>query len=198
MNSIAAANGALIVGPGDRGRELAFLTIEKGKETVQRRAEFKQIVLGKWVKGSPAAKPILESSAANNGGAKTAGASPALTNRFIGNGSCKLCHEQIYSKWQETKHAHALETLVAKQEDQNQKCLACHTTGFGQLTGYGKALDGVDLGGVGCEVCHGAGEYHVTTGNRNTVSPQETLCQNCHTTETSPKFVYGDYVKRVH
>lgn len=200
MNSITAANGALIVGPGDRGREVAFLTIEKGKEAAQRRAEFKPIILGKWVKDSPAAKPFLESANPRREPVKPAAAtaSVAPANRYIGNGSCKLCHEQIYDKWQESKHAHAFETLAAKKENKNQACLTCHTTGFGQTTGFGNALEGVDLGSVGCEACHGTGEYHVTSGNRNTTVPNEALCKTCHDSQNSPKFIFGEYVKRVH
>jgi hypothetical protein len=209
MSSVTATNGALIVGPGDRGRELGFLTIEKGKDVKQRRAEFKSIALGKWVKDSPAAKALMESSNHLGEPAKstpTPTPTPTLTptptvastNRYIGNGSCKLCHEQIFDKWQDTKHAHAFETLVAKKEDKNQKCLSCHTTGFGQATGFGNALDGVNLKGVGCEGCHGTGEYHVTSGNRNTVAPTEALCKSCHDAANSPKFVFEEYVKRVH
>ena len=199
MSSITAANEALIVGPGDRGREVAFLTIEKKKEAAQRRAEFKPIILGKWVKDSPAAMSLLGSSKPPSEPPKTSGAAAAAsTNRYIGNGSCKLCHEQIYDKWQETKHAHALETLAAKKEDKNKKCLTCHTTGFTRPTGFGNAIEGVELGSVGCEACHGTGEYHVTSGNRNTVVPNEALCKSCHDTANSPKFVFEEYVKKVH
>ncbi len=198
MSSITAANGALIVGPGDRGRELAFLTIEKGKDATQRRAEFKPIILGKWVKDSPAAKPLFGSANPRNEAAKSSATPVAPTNRYIGNGSCKLCHEQIYEKWQATKHAHALKTLAEKKEDKNQKCLTCHTTGFARPTGFGNTLEGVELGSVGCEACHGTGEYHVTSGNRNTVVPNEALCKTCHDTANSPKFVFEEYVKKVH
>jgi len=198
MSSITAANGALIVGPGDRGRELAFLKIEKSKDAAQRRAEFKTIILGKWVKDSPAAKLLLGSANPRNEAATSSAAPVASTNRYIGNGSCKLCHEQIYDKWQETKHAHALETLAAKKEDKNAKCLACHTTGFARPTGFGNAIEGVELGSVGCEACHGTGEYHVTSGNRNTVVSNEALCKSCHDAANSPKFIFVEYVKRVH
>jgi predicted CXXCH cytochrome family protein len=198
MNAITAPNGALIVGPGDRGRELALLTIEKDKAAKERKAEFKQIVLGKWVKPSLAAKPLLENPKPSNSSAKTSSPLPATANQYIGNGSCKLCHEEIYGKWAATKHAQALGTLASKKEDRNHLCLPCHTTGFGQPTGFGKALEGVDLGNVGCEACHGSGEYHVTTGNRNLVVSNEALCKSCHTAEWSPKFVYDEYAKRVH
>jgi hypothetical protein len=204
MNSVSSSAGALIVGPGDRGRELALLTIEKSKEVKQRKAEFKQIILGKWVKASEAAKPIAEppKPKPSNGNAKVSGTSATspvtAQNRFIGDGSCKLCHEEIYEKWANTKHAHALETLVAKKEDQNKLCLPCHVTGYEQATGFGNTLDGVNLGKVSCEACHGSGEYHVTSGNRNAVLPNEALCRSCHTAEWSPKFVYEEYKNRVH
>ena len=199
MPSTTAANGSLIAGPGDRGRELGLVTIEKGKNAKERRASFAQIALGAWVKDSPAAKPFLEMSRHTiNTGAMNPAPAQNGVNRFVGNGSCKLCHEEIYTKWAQTLHAKALQTLIAKQEDQNPKCLACHTTGYGQEGGYGKSLEGAELGSVGCEVCHGRAEVHLTTEQSTLAVIIEATCRACHTAETSPKFVFAEFVKHVH
>ena len=197
MKAVSNENGVLIAGPGDRGRELGFLAIDKGKDAQRRSSTFASVVVGKWVNESPAAKPFLEKARPQPSPAATK-APPVLGTRFIGTGSCKLCHEQIFNRWRDSKHAHAFETLVAKKEQQNEKCVACHTTGYGQPNGYGKAMEGVELAAVGCEACHGPGEYHVSTGNHNNLAVTETVCRACHTTEMSPKFVFAEYAKKVH
>lgn len=199
MASASAANNALLVGPGDRGRELGLVAIEKSAERNARRADFKAVILGNWVKESPAAKAIIESSRpSSNGGAAKPSGTNHVESRFVGNGSCRLCHEEIYNNWQATLHAKALHTLEGKKENSNPKCLACHTTGYGQASGYGNALEGAELGGVGCEACHGRAETHLLKDDAKLTAISEATCRACHTTEASPKFVFAEYVKRVH
>ena len=88
---------------------------------------------------------------------------------------CKGCHKSQYKSWRQTGHAKAFESLEAgvKAEakekagldpDQDytadEKCVACHVTGYGQEGGYEVADPSKFLVGVGCESCHGPGKKY--------------------------------------
>lgn len=134
---------------------------------------------------------------------------PAVDPTFIGGSKCKLCHRgerngNIWETWLETKHAKSMESLVAKGEDKNPECLACHTTGYGTPSGYDAMADlqtAEALGSVSCEACHGAGseykskkimedrEAAIAAGM---VIPNEATCTKCHN-EKSPTFKGFNY-----
>jgi hypothetical protein len=83
--------------------------------------------------------------------------------------------------------------------------VVCHTTGFERTPG-GDFIAGVDgfetpestpeLGGVGCEACHGPGSRHVEVpGDRAAAwrtgfrpRPGLTTCLQCHDADNSPAF----------
>jgi hypothetical protein len=208
--------GAIVVGPGDRGREVGLITLEKTKKDGARTATFNQIILDHRIPDSPQAAPIQErflkrsqSSVTPPPGGNFEPVQPqaqpqnglaANANMFVGSEVCKLCHEDIYKKWHDTKHAHALETLVTKGQSQNPECLRCHTVGFGEQTGYDMKSNQPYLAGVGCEMCHGRAGDHVRADDQtnNFAKTSEATCSRCHNQETSPKFVYAEYVTRVH
>ena len=68
---------------------------------------------------------------------------------YVGNSSCKMCHNKEskgaqFAKWESSRHANSFETLksdkaisIAKDKGINvdawkaSECLQCHTTGFG-------------------------------------------------------------------
>lgn len=203
-------NGAIIVGPGDRGREVGVITLEK--KAGVRTGKFTQIILDNNVPDSPKAVPIQERMLKRSQSAVTPPApAPAhddhdhavngyTENPYVGNEVCRLCHEDIYNKWRESKHAHALETLVTKKQSTNSECLRCHTVGFGEQTGFTLQEKQPYLVGVGCEMCHGRAGYHVRADDQtdNFVQVNEATCVKCHDKANSPKFVYAEYVKRVH
>jgi hypothetical protein len=204
-----AEGSALIVGPGDRGREVGLITLEKKAGT--RTGKFAPIILGDQIPDSPKAAPIQERFLKRSQSAVTPQAEPAhdghdhatnghAENTYVGSEVCRLCHEDIYNKWRETKHAHALETLVTKKQAANPECLRCHTVGFSEPTGYLYKENQPYLAGVGCEMCHGRAGYHVRADDQtdNFAKTSEATCVKCHNKENSPKFVYADYVKRVH
>jgi hypothetical protein len=74
-------------------------------------------------------------------------------------------------------------------------CLECHTTGFG-AGGYKAPDDILDLGGVQCEACHGAGSLYSLSsimtnpelsGQAGLVMPDSVTCTRCHNAK-SPTF----------
>ena len=137
--------------------------------------------------------------------AATAGAKPAVvtakaqTHAYAGVAKCKLCHLPYFKAWTATPHAKAFAVLDStKKENQDPKCVKCHTTGFGK-GGYtiGKSL--VDFKGVQCEVCHGPGADYMKVMKdpakakaAGLIAPTQDVCVGCHSKE-SPNFKGFDY-----
>ncbi|MFZ5433364.1 MAG: multiheme c-type cytochrome [Calditrichota bacterium] len=140
-------------------------------------------------------------------------AEAAKTPAFVGSKSCKACHMgekkgKMWEIWMESTHAKSMASLNAeKGETKDPKCLKCHTTGYGEATGYG--YEGMDeaaaspegLGAVGCESCHGPGsEYKAMKVMKDRDAavaagmwiPTEATCKKCHN-EESPTFKGFNY-----
>lgn len=132
---------------------------------------------------------------------------------YVGAKKCKGCHTgakkgNVFSKWQAFKHAKAFETLKAKGQEKNPRCLSCHTTGFNE-GGY-KLGDpnAAKFEGVQCEACHGAGSLYMKVNHmkdmgdaieKGLILPMESLCIKCHN-KTCPDFKgfkYASYIKQI-
>lgn len=131
---------------------------------------------------------------------------PAMAQKMVGAGKCKICHakEDVgnqYGKWAASKHASAFKVLPSSEQS-NPKCLICHTTGGGVKNEEG----------VSCEACHGPGEkykakeVHATdraaalaAGMVDTKAQGEAVCKKCHVPERdgnkNPNFKGFDYKK---
>jgi hypothetical protein len=113
---------------------------------------------------------------------------------YVGAGKCKVCHLETHNSWKSTVHARALFALSA-EEAQDSTCLRCHTTGFGD-GGYGADGNLIDLKGVQCEACHGAGSLYSRSSvmrepalsrELRLVAVDSTGCTTCHN-DKSPTF----------
>ena len=85
-------------------------------------------------------------------------ATPPADQEFIGTKKCSSCHFDQFLKWKQTKHASSFKLLPEKYQE-DEKCLKCHTTGFGKPGGYKTSAD-TDLQNTSCEACHGPGSKH--------------------------------------
>jgi hypothetical protein len=112
-----------------------------------------------------------------------------------GRTACRRCHLAEFRSWERTPHANALETLPEESRGA-ANCVKCHTTGFGQPTGFTSMADTPQLANVGCEACHGPGslykdqevmESRETSVAAGLVIPNEATCTGCHNSE-SPTF----------
>ena len=106
------------------------------------------------------------------------------TLAYVGSNQCKTCHQKQYKSWKKGKKFNALATLLPgnaieiKQKydldpqtdySRDERCLKCHTTGFGHEGGYAipnaadeKAARKMrKLANVGCESCHGPGSQYI-------------------------------------
>lgn len=159
------------------------------------------------------------------------------TYSYVGSKNCKKCHLQVYKSWEKTKMGMAFDILkpgqfaeakkkfnidVDKDYTTDEKCLKCHTTGYGQAGGYAipdpndkKAVrKAKKLRGVGCESCHGPGSAYTKIFKEIMKSKRsykvdelyaaglqkidKSTCLTCHN-EESPTIAAGDsfdYEKR--
>jgi hypothetical protein len=137
--------------------------------------------------------------------------------QFLGSEVCSECHSTAASIWEDTPHAHALESLVHPGERSDvarhfdPECISCHVTGwnsqkhFPYTSGY-LSLEGTSaMHGVGCENCHGPGSAHVAAEYgeveaddarleklrgemRLPLAAAEKKCMECHDLDNSPDF----------
>jgi hypothetical protein len=137
--------------------------------------------------------------------------------KYAGSESCEECHSYEYEKWEGSKHAHALESLVNPGERSevprhfDPECVSCHVVGWNPqqhypyATGYWSREKTPKLEHVGCETCHGPGAEHVaaeqgkaqlTTAEldalrvavRLPLEQAERKCMECHDLDNSPEF----------
>ena len=119
---------------------------------------------------------------------------------YVGSEACAPCHGNLVRAWKAGPHGRALETLHGQGDGDTPACLACHTTAYGELTGFRHAESTPQLAGVGCESCHGPGGDHVNaakgqfaatlyglTSDCPTCRP-EAFCGTCHDAENDPDF----------
>ncbi len=152
----------------------------------------------------------------------------AQEHEFIGTKNCKKCHIKEWRSWDKTKMSKAYDILLpgeraeAKTEHgldpdkdytKDEKCLRCHTTGYGKPGGFVSLEKTPELVGIGCEVCHGAGgtytredlmsnenkEYAradvVAAGMIHPIGAE--VCESCHNSDnpTAPDEPF-DFAKR--
>ena len=86
-------------------------------------------------------------------------AKPPVGQSYIGANECAACHFEQYQVWKTTPHAKAFLILPAKYQT-DSSCLKCHTTGFGEPTGFKSVQQTRGLAGNTCENCHGPGSEH--------------------------------------
>lgn len=151
------------------------------------------------------------------------GAEKGKVFKYVGVKKCKVCHKQEkygnqYSRWLESKHSKAYETLASEEakkiakekgiEDpqKNGDCLKCHVTAFNVSQDLKMETFTLEEG-VSCEACHGPGsEYKklnvmkkLTAGEIEPASvglqePNEENCKGCHN-EESPTYKEFDFEK---
>ena len=118
---------------------------------------------------------------------------------YVGSEACAPCHTELFEQWKSSGHGKALLTLQAAGREDEQECLGCHTTAYGELSGY-RGSNTPSLAGVGCESCHGPGADHVALGKDATAASvyglvsgcescrPEPGCRTCHDGDNDPDF----------
>ena len=116
---------------------------------------------------------------------------------------CRSCHNDLYSAWAKTPHAHAIESLTKKNEHRNPECILCHTTYY--LTGGFISLEKTpEYAGIQCAQCHGRMEGHIEfhsgTFQKGDAPPfaNQDICLHCHTPDLDDDFDFERDKKLVH
>ena len=111
--------------------------------------------------------------------------------------SCVACHQAIYKNWQQTKHAHAIDSLKRTHKHSDPECLACHVTGMHKPGGFISLKQTPQMINVQCEACHGPGREHANYPIATQLKNGFQYCIKCHSKENSPNFDVSKYWKRI-
>ena len=70
---------------------------------------------------------------------RKAAAPPAPTEAgrpyYVGDAKCVSCHKTAFAFWKKTVHAGAWKTLVQGAKQDDDRCVGCHVTGYGEVGG---------------------------------------------------------------
>lgn len=117
---------------------------------------------------------------------------------YVGSSTCGICHKKIHEHWSKTAHGVSYNTLVHVGHQYDPECIKCHTTGYGNVSGFLNYEENQNLINVGCESCHGAGNIHIKNVNETSYGlTDENICETCHDSEHSPGFQRNEYWRRI-
>lgn len=114
---------------------------------------------------------------------------------YVGSDKCAACHQQEYDRFKaHSRKAQSFKNIVLMKkgltQDEFDRCLECHTTGFGKPGGFRSEQETPNLKEAGCEVCHGPGSLHIQSSDpkdiKKDISPL--VCAGCHNAERVESF----------
>ena len=117
---------------------------------------------------------------------------------YAGSGPCLNCHSEEFTRWSLTPHAAAFRPLITREQVENPECLGCHTTGFGEVGGYGEPTTANvrKFKAVQCEACHGPMRGHPQDSAVHGQPVTVARCVACHDAANSPEFDFAPYLRR--
>ncbi|MDO4550238.1 MAG: multiheme c-type cytochrome [Planctomycetia bacterium] len=208
---------------GEKGTHLITLGIYRDNEHPVR---YQRVALDSRYKPSPKFMDLmaLYQEQLKHSGLKGLGIRP-LPNPYttshgdyVGSARCESCHEEVYIKWQKSRHGKAWRPLrdAVPARTSDPECVVCHVVGWNiehmipYQTGYLNEKDTPHLRNVGCETCHGPGSKHIAAELGNNTAEQEqyreaarislenakkNICVTCHDLDNSPNFDFELYWK---
>jgi hypothetical protein len=118
-------------------------------------------------------------------GVRTSAVTPEGST-YVGSAKCRKCHAKELRQWKKTPHAEAFEILTAVGKEADPECVKCHSTGYGEDTGFVDHATTPELAGVGCEMCHGESSEHILVNKKDVEQGKATIampagpCVKCH------------------
>lgn len=201
------AGGGLLVHAGDRGRGIVKLTLSRAGGKVAAENYETMLVGG----NDPDDKLTQEKIDTYRKRLDEVKLVDSLKNKrkvdsklggYAGSDACKQCHSAAYEVWKNSKHAHAAESLAAKNALGDPECIKCHVTGWhfdppaGELTTYRGDGPAGKFAFVSCESCHGPALKHTT--QPLIIKPvRDVTCEKCHDHDNSPNFDRKKYWPKI-
>jgi hypothetical protein len=106
---------------------------------------------------------------------------------FVGRAVCATCHAAIDAAFSLQAHGknfhHTPPTGMDLINGFGGACAPCHTTGFGEPSGWQSSATTPQLDSIGCEECHGPGSKHAAKPAKDNIvlTPvSENTCWDCH------------------
>ena len=202
-DAVTYQNNTLIVTAGTKGKHLGVVTYSVDKAGLTRKS-VSLVPLGNVQKESPGMASLLKEYQQRVIDEDLLGQTVQATLQdgasYVGSTVCGVCHKEVYRHWLKTRHGAAYHTLAAKGSQFDPECIACHTTGYGYVSGFLSGKENQNLIDVGCESCHGAGSLHranVTDTAYKNRSAGEAQCVTCHDSEHSAKFKFDEYWEKI-
>jgi cytochrome c554/c'-like protein len=116
---------------------------------------------------------------------------------YVGSKACMECHETEYENFSKyAKKSHSFKSIEVMKKgltnEEVKKCFKCHTTGYGETSGFKSEIETPHLKNAGCEVCHGPGSLHAETEDSADIIGHLTqeICETCHNSERVESFRY--------
>jgi hypothetical protein len=104
--------------------------------------------------------------------------------RYVGMERCKECHPEDVKTYSEWKYSRNFRILEMRGKEHDPKCVACHTTGYGQPGGFVSVEETPHMKNVQCESCHGPASMHIKAPtveeHQKTLSIPKNVCTTCH------------------
>jgi hypothetical protein len=104
--------------------------------------------------------------------------------RYVGMERCKECHPEDVKTYSEWKYSRNFRILEMRGKEHDPKCVACHTTGYGQPGGFVSVEETPHMKNVQCESCHGPASLHIKAPtveeHQRTLSIPKNVCTTCH------------------
>jgi len=116
--------------------------------------------------------------------------------KYVGVQTCRKCHPQRYTLWQNSAHARAYHALILRGQEFDKECIGCHSLGYGRKGGFSDLHNIGFYANVQCESCHGPGSLHVALkGDPSKIvkKKEPAVCLQCHIEEKSPEFNFQKY-----
>jgi len=204
MRRVRRVNGAFPLQVSDRGRYMGLAYAVLGDNLRIRRLVANVTPLSDYYADDEAIAKLFRSFdldiAAKESGDVPVGVLETrrgIEKPFKGADACRSCHEEVYTQWEGTKHAHAFQILVGEQREYDRDCTPCHTTGFYKSGGFENLSVTPDLVNVQCEACHGNGFDHAANPAVRTDTAPRGVCRSCHTVDQTPDFDFDTFWARI-
>ena len=113
-------------------------------------------------------------------------ATPSDSAEYVGASKCRKRHSKVLRQWQKTPHASTFDILTMMGRDTDAECVPCHSTAYGEASGFVDVDTTPDLAGTTCEACHGPGSEHIAVPkeekerSRAAISQPTGVCVKCH------------------